>query len=292
MITLFTTARSLVRGSSILQYNAIRSWLAAPVDVQVLVIGKCENGEAAAKELGITYLPECDTDPNGVPLIGSLFEVAQQHASNDLLCYLNADIILPAKFYKTLRDIQNRRREFLVAGQRMDVDVDREFEFSDRWDKSFTLQFGQGEIHPPAGSDFFAFPKGQYGEGEIPFMKVGRPGWDLWMIYNARKRFIPAIDISNDVKVIHQNHDYSHRIPDEELYCNLVHLPANRDYLFTLAACDFTYRDGVFSGNKARGDIITYVKTQKVLEQQYSAADQLQNVAARIARFLKGSKAA
>ena len=38
---------------------------------------------------------------------------------------------------------------------------------------------------------------------------IGRPGYDNWLIWYARRNFIPVIDLSKEVSVIHQNHHFN-----------------------------------------------------------------------------------
>ena len=66
----------------------------------------------------------------------------------------------------------------------------------------------QNQLHRPAGSDFFLFPKSCY--TDIPHFTIGRAGWDNWMIYKARQENWPVIDCTPSVMIVHQNHDYSH----------------------------------------------------------------------------------
>ncbi len=66
----------------------------------------------------------------------------------------------------------------------------------------------EGRRHPSSGMDYFVFPRGML--KNMPDFAVGRPGWDNWMIFNARVLRIPVIDATGAVTAIHQNHDYAH----------------------------------------------------------------------------------
>ena len=44
---------------------------------------------------------------------------------------------------------------------------------------------------------------------KIPDFIIGRPGYDNWLIWSIRRRLLPVIDASHDIKVIHQNHSYT-----------------------------------------------------------------------------------
>ena len=65
-----------------------------------------------------------------------------------------------------------------------------------------------GQLHRPAGSDFFLFPRTCY--SDLPDFAVGRAGWDNWMICNAREHRWRVIDATPSVMIVHQNHDYGH----------------------------------------------------------------------------------
>ena len=45
--------------------------------------------------------------------------------------------------------------------------------------------------------------------GKIPDFIIGRPGYDNWLIWKARRSLIPVVDASESVKAIHQNHYYN-----------------------------------------------------------------------------------
>jgi hypothetical protein len=66
----------------------------------------------------------------------------------------------------------------------------------------------RGQLHHPAGSDCFVFPR--YHFTSIPDFAIGRAGWDNWMIYNALHRGLPVVDATPSLMVVHQNHDYHH----------------------------------------------------------------------------------
>ena len=61
---------------------------------------------------------------------------------------------------------------------------------------------------PRLASDYFVFPKGAI--GHVPPFAVGRPRWDNWMIFNARRLGLPVYDATRVVTAIHQNHERSH----------------------------------------------------------------------------------
>jgi hypothetical protein len=145
----------------------------------------------------------------GTPILSSVFEVAQQRAAFPLVCYVNADIILLPDFLSAVHTVARKKPRSLVVGQRWDLDVIEQLTFGDDWVEEFASRVSrEGVLHPPWGSDFFVFPRGLV--GRLPDFAVGRPAWDNWMIYHARSRRIPVIDVTGVTTVVHQNHGYTH----------------------------------------------------------------------------------
>ena len=65
----------------------------------------------------------------------------------------------------------------------------------------------EGEMHAPSGIDYFVFNKDLW--KSLPDFIIGRPGYDNWLIWKARRTFVPIIDATNSIQVIHQNHHYN-----------------------------------------------------------------------------------
>lgn len=261
MITYFTTAKDFSGNTGIAQKNAIRSWQHSQPGCQIIIFGSSNGLEKLSKEPDITVYPSVQTSQEGTPRIDDMFMKAQQLALHSICCFINADIIVTRKFADTLREIDTAiKGNYLIAGQRVDVQLDHVISFNDQWEVSF-LDYvkAYGRRHAPAGSDFFAFPKGQFKPGEIPELLVGRGGWDLWMIYHGRVRNAKVIDISPTIQVVHQNHDYAHRKNgyvsydhDAEAQINLSHIPVGETYPYTLMACNYSYKNGHVRHNFAR----------------------------------------
>ena len=100
-------------------------------------------------------------------------------------------------------------QKFVLLSQRWDDDIASPLDFAAGWESQLRESVRkQNQLHRPAGSDFFLFPKSCY--QDIPDFIIGRAGWDNWMIYKARKEGWPVIDCTPSVMIVHQNHDYSH----------------------------------------------------------------------------------
>ncbi|MBI5945505.1 MAG: hypothetical protein HY864_14180 [Chloroflexi bacterium] len=209
LITLFSAPKPFTDlHIAMIQRNAIRSWTLLP-DVEVILLGKEEGLAEAARKLGVKHLPDVVRSESGTPLISSMFQLARENSNSELLCIINADMILMPDFVEAARRVKSQKSQFVLLSQRWDLDVAAPLDFSGDWSRGLrSMVNGQGQLHRPAGSDFFLFPKSCY--QDIPNFIIGRAGWDNWMIYKARAEKWPVIDCTPSVMIVHQNHDYSH----------------------------------------------------------------------------------
>ena len=212
LITLFSAPKPFSDPHiAIIQRNAIKSWTLLP-DVDVTLFGDEDGLGEAARDLGVQHIPDIPRSPSGAPIMDAMFRLVRESGQGELFCIVNADIILFPDFVEAARLVATQREKFVMLGQRWDMDITKPLDFSDSWQEMLKLQVrNQGELHRPAGSDYFLFPRDCY--TDIPAFAIGRAGWDNWMIYHARKSGFPAIDATHDVMIIHQNHDYRH-LPD------------------------------------------------------------------------------
>jgi hypothetical protein len=208
-ITLFSAPKPFTNPHiAMIQRNAIQSWTLLS-DVEVFLLGE-ETGLAdAAHELGVKHIPNVERNPNGTPLISSMFELARENSRSELLCIINADMILMPDFVEAARKSRMLRDKFVLLSQRWDLDITKPIEFTEGWQNRLSsIVHRQGNLHRPAGSDFFLFPLSTF--LDVPDFTIGRAGWDNWMIYKARQEQWTVIDCTPSIMIVHQNHDYSH----------------------------------------------------------------------------------
>jgi hypothetical protein len=209
LITLFSAPKPFTDPHiATIQRNAIKSWALLP-EVEVLLLGDEPGLAEAAREVGVNHIPSVACNASGTPLISSMFQLARENSHSDLLCIINADMLLTSDFVDAARRSRLQRDRFVLLSQRWDLDVTQPLEFSEGWeDRLRSSVHSQGTLHRPAGSDFFLFPHSLF--TDIPPFTIGRAGWDNWMIYKARKEKWTVIDCTPSVMIVHQNHDYSH----------------------------------------------------------------------------------
>ena len=208
MMTIFSIPKPFRGHNGVIQRNAIKSWTKLFPLCEIILLGDDEGTTEISAELGLRHAPEIERSDFGTPLISSMFNIAQQLASHELICYVNADIILMSDFMLRVKQIREKR--YLLVGQRCDLDVTELIDFTQPdWETCLHRRVKEsGKLHAKSGIDYFVFPRGLF--GNIPGFAVGRAVWDNWLIYRTRKLKAPVIDATQVITAIHQNHDYSH----------------------------------------------------------------------------------
>lgn len=191
---------------SLIQRNALASWSSLGPDVQVLLMGDDPGVAEAAGEFGATHVGNPAKNEFGTPLLDWAFREAARNGAGELLCYVNADIILLPDFLDALRRLPPR--DYLAIGQRWNCDIREPIDFSEHSGSLAAWGREKGTIDQGRGSDYFVYPRTT--EFGLPSFAVGRPGWDNWMMGRTLELGLPLIDITESVTVIHQNHDYGH----------------------------------------------------------------------------------
>jgi hypothetical protein len=245
-LTLFSIPKGFVDPHvSLIQRNALGSWRGLGTDVEVLLMGDDPGVAEAAGEYGAVHIGDPQKNEFGTPLLDWAFSEAAARGSGEVLCYVNADIILLDDFLAAVRRLP--RTAHLAIGQRWDCDIRSPLEFSSDGESLSTWARQNGTLDLGRGSDYFVFPRGT--DFGLPSFAVGRPGWDNWMMGRALEMKIPLIDMTDSVTVIHQNHDYGHvraqrgsdwEGPEAERNRRLggwleqyVHSPSNATHLLT-----------------------------------------------------------
>jgi hypothetical protein len=213
-LTIFTIPKPFRGNIATIQRNAILSWKALPGDCEVILCGDEFGTRDFAREINTIFLPQIDRNEFGTPLLSSAFRLVRERAKHLLLCYSNADIIFTNDLIKAISRISFH--QFVMVGQRWNIDLAEKIDFclSD-WEETLHSQVRKrGSLHNRGAMDYFVFPRDSQ-VGNLPPFAVGRPAWDNWFLYNARRMSIPVVDASAVVWAIHQNHDYEH-VPQRE----------------------------------------------------------------------------
>jgi hypothetical protein len=248
-VTIFTAPKAFSDPHiNIIQRNAIKSWVALGAQAEVFLIGEEAGMKQAAADLGVRQIPEVERNELGTPLVSSIFNLARDAASNGIMIYLNADIMLLPECINVIDRIQQQIEEYLLVGRRWNLDIIDEIDFSADWTKDIDNMLKEsGWMSSIAAMDYFIFPRHLF--HDIPPFAIGRAGWDNWMIYYALQQRWPTIDITSSNRIIHQNHDYRH-LPDGVVHYDLeeshqnVNLSGGMRTSYDLLDVRLTYQNG------------------------------------------------
>ncbi len=248
-ITIFSAPKPFLDPHiSTIQRNAIRSWIELGEQADVVLLGNESGLQQAAADLNVNIIPRVERNERGTPLISSLFSLARQVNKNEIMFYVNADIILLPQCLPVIGRVHQQIDNYLLVGRRWDLEVKQELSFGNGWSERLLAKTSrEGRLRGHTAMDYFIFPRHLY--QEIPPFAVGRAGWDNWMIYQAFQQSWPVINTTAAFPVIHQNHDYSH-LPEgkphydlEESYRN-VDLGGGISAQFDLLDVDLEFREG------------------------------------------------
>jgi hypothetical protein len=215
MLTLFALPKPFRGHIEVIQRNAIKSWTLLRPQCEVILIGDEAGTAETAAEFGLRHEPRVARNEYGTPLVNDIFARGQCLAKNNLLCYVNSDIILTSEFMRSLQRVAARKRRFLMVAQRWDIDITEPLEFVADWEETLRAEVQKsGILAGPTAIDFFAFTRGLW--RDIPPFAIGRMRWDNWLLHEARYRRGSLIEVKDGITAIHQNHGYAHVLGDKK----------------------------------------------------------------------------
>jgi hypothetical protein len=279
LITIFSAPKPFTNPHiATIQRNAIQSWMQLGADVEVILVGEEDGMAEIAAEYGVPMLEQVERNASGTPLVSSIFDLSRQASHSPFLAYVNADILLLPDLVQATRQAASALEDnpvnitsssddapFLLIGQRWDMDVTGLLDYSPGWQERLKDQIHtQGQLHAPAGSDYFVFPRSAF--THMPNFAIGRAGWDNWMIYHARQQGWPVIDCTPSVFIVHQNHDYSHlpggkpHYDQEESQLNMS-MAGGLAHIYMVLDADYQLVDG-----RLRKPPITFVRAARRIE--------------------------
>ena len=209
-LTLFAIPKPFTGHTAIIQTNAIHSWARLTPRPEIILFGDEPGIAEIAHEIGARHVAEIARNEFGTPLVDDLFHAAARLAENDILAYVNADIILFDDFMAGVAKAAAAHEEFLLVGRRWDLNVTEEIDFSNPdWQKNLRdAVASDGFLHAETGIDYFVHTKGLW-PGMPPFA-LGRCAWDNWLMKWPIALGKTAIDASEYITAVHQDHGYAH----------------------------------------------------------------------------------
>jgi len=209
-LTIFAVPKRFEGHFGVIQRNAVRSWSRLSPRPDIVLLGSDEGTAEMAAEVGATHIPNVVASPSGAPMLDDVFAKGQRAATTELVCFVNADIVLTPAWLATVERARSWRPQFLMVGRRSNLDVVAAIDFDDpAWAEKLVEDAGRrGQLASSVFIDYFVFPKGLL--ASVPPFVIGRPGYDNWLLWHVRDRGLPLVDATGAAPAIHQNHDYSH----------------------------------------------------------------------------------
>ena len=192
------------------QIAAFRSWRRAFPNAAILLYGDVASWKEEMDSLVMQAAGPLIKGMAGGEVIRDMFQDASKRAAGELLLYLNSDILLDDSAVKVVEKLRARPGPWLGSARRWclpkwsDVVPESELE----WRSFFSSAEKSGRWGEACALDMFLF-RGLSFERMPPFF-IGHRGWDNWMIFHARSNRVPVIDLADEMRVIHCDHDYSY----------------------------------------------------------------------------------
>lgn len=210
LITIFTVPKAFKHPHiSLIQRNTVKNLASLGPDVNALLIGDDEGVAEVAAEYGVRHIPNIARNDQGTPIVASAFQLAREYSDTPLLACINADNLLMPDFVETARLVSHHFKNFLLSGQRYELDITELLDFSPGWDERLRADIllrskplGQNAL------EYMIFPRDQF--VDMPPFAFGRSAWDNWVAFKARWEGWAFVDASDSIILGHQNHDYSH----------------------------------------------------------------------------------
>ena len=211
MLTLFAIPKGFQGQFENIQLNAIRSWTRLDPRPEIILFGDDAGTARVAAELGLRHVPDVERNEYGTPRVDRLFAQARGLAASDLLCYVNADIILPPNFVRETDHTGGLTsgRPFLGVGRKTSLPITELIDFGDPdCDRNLRAWAARDGKHVTYDSDFFLFRRGMF--EDMPPFAIGRCYWSSWFVFDTRRRGLDVVDMTSAVLTVEPRHDYSH----------------------------------------------------------------------------------
>lgn len=190
MITIFSCPKAFIGEFGIIQEKAIQNWLKLiKYKLEVILLGNEEGITNICKKYHLIHIPNIERNEYNTPLLNDIFKKAEKRSKNNILLYVNSDILFFSKLDPILNRLLKQFTTFVASGQRHEGNI-------------------QGKLKSKSWMDYFLFTKGVW--KEIPPFALGRTFWDKWLIWKTIDLKLPVVDLTPILKTVHQSHSYTY----------------------------------------------------------------------------------
>jgi hypothetical protein len=174
---------------------------------EIVLVGDEAGSAQVARELNCIHEPQLAYTRFGRPLVSSVIEAGERHAPHELICYINADVILTDALTSAVRQLAGLREQWVMVGRRWNVEIEGAWDFSeaDSTERLTELAHRAGRLTGPSAIEYFVYKRGLW--GAIPPFGKGSGREDNWLIHRALSLNAILVDATDAVLAVHQNHD-------------------------------------------------------------------------------------
>lgn len=232
MLTIFTTPRPFKGHNEVAFRNAIRSWRLLIPTPDIIVLG---GSGTWAKTEGARYLHGYRRNDRDLPYLDDFVAKAQELARYDILCLTSDHLVFFQDLMDTLYVIDEQfPGPFLLVGRRWNVDQYWPIDFDADWQTLLLDKMAAiGEFRGSASKDYMIFRRPLVMDPP-PFL-IGRPWYDSWFVWAAKRDGVPVIDGSLSITAVHANHSFPHipgAPPGEDYGHGILRRAKDRDSLY------------------------------------------------------------
>ena len=199
MISIFATFKGMdTEQKTIIQHNAIQSWLKLNPKPQVIVLGDELGVRELCQKYAVEQVPELKVASSGAPYLDDMIRKAEAVATNDIMLLVSGDIMILQDTIEIAKSLKDNPR-FCVCARKRNVGV-KAIDFSnENWMNELEYQ----DWNLWAAGDYFLYRKGFF--AKMPPFIAGRSSVDNWMFKLAchHECLINATEVAS---VLHPNH--------------------------------------------------------------------------------------
>ena len=161
-VTIFAIPKAFKGHIGVIQRNAVISWTQLEPRPEIILFGEDEGTAEIAAEFNLRYVPKIECNEFGTPLLSDIFIKAQQIATNEIVTYVNSDMIMLQDFIEAIEQVSAEYDEYMMIGRRWNLDLQEpvDYQAADWKDRLLEFAATAGHRHSVHGKDYFAFPKG------------------------------------------------------------------------------------------------------------------------------------
>ncbi|XP_045185533.2 uncharacterized protein LOC123543528 [Mercenaria mercenaria] len=211
LVTLFTTFADHFHTDSekiIVHNNTLTNWASFMPSVNLILFSNDTYWTRVARSLGWDVIkPINENNGTKPPILKDMFRLAMARYKTNWYGYVNADILFTSDILLNLemftRKYNTSASRILLTGRRTNVDNLTSLDpLSEKNIKEHAKKFGQ--LYKEDAEDFFLTTSSFPWQNILPVV-VGRPGYDNWLVGEARCRLnTTVIDVTQSLLAFHQ----------------------------------------------------------------------------------------